>query len=135
MAEPDLEQHFNWLLHLLLYLQDQLDQRALLLCHPGQVFRDHHQNLCLLLLQLLKQQLLLISQQLMQLPKLTHNRLPLSLHFLLVIGKMHRVKGGSVSQAAESEHSAMPSMQETAAFLSKCVYLKEEPKDKCRALI
>lgn len=55
VAKPDLEQPISWLLALLLYIQDQLLQQALLLHQPGQVFIDQQQNLFLFLLQLLEQ--------------------------------------------------------------------------------
>lgn len=55
VAKPDLKQPISWLLALLLYLQDQLLQQALLLHQPGQVFIDQQQNLLLFLLQLLEQ--------------------------------------------------------------------------------
>lgn len=55
VAKPDLKQPISWLLALLLYLQDQLLQQALLLHQPGQVFIDQQQYLLLFLLQLLEQ--------------------------------------------------------------------------------
>lgn len=55
VVKPDLEQLISWLLALLLYLQDQLLQQALLLHQPGQVFIDQQQNLFLFLFQLLEQ--------------------------------------------------------------------------------